>query len=85
MRKLTTQNINILSLNALEIFTKSSNLKTAITEILRESQFETKKSVQNQINEQIVEEFTNIKSILEIKKNELEQFERQLREREADI
>jgi len=83
--RLTTNDEEVVSLNALEVNTKKKGLYDFVFSIAMEAEGETKKKKNMQINEAIVEELSAVTQMLDSKKLELTAYERRLREYEQSL
>lgn len=82
---LTTNDDDCLSLNALEVNTKTKGLYNYVFDLAMEAQSMMKIKENNKINEAILEEFSAVSKMLQSKKQELIDYELRLKEFERSL
>ncbi|KAL4503305.1 hypothetical protein ABPG72_000911 [Tetrahymena utriculariae] len=83
--KLTTNDEEKISLNALQIFTKDGGLRERITSIAQSIKNDSKQREKENINKKIFQEINSLSKILEQKSKELAKKEKSLIEREQNL
>ncbi|EAS00326.2 endo-1,4-beta-xylanase xylA, putative (macronuclear) [Tetrahymena thermophila SB210] len=83
--KLTTNDEEKISLNALQIFTKDGGLRERITSIAQSIKNDSKQREKDNINRKIFQEINSLSKILEQKSKELAKKEKSLIEREQNL
>ena len=83
--RLTTNDEEVVSLNALEVNTKKKGLYDFVFNLAMEAEGEIKAKKNVKINEAIVEELSIVTQMLDQKKEELAAYERRLREYEESL